>query len=317
MPKFFDRDDSSHLFQKALEMMESGSDLSSRTVANNWRHDHRVPVPRDKILQGYYTTPPENGETLRTGLESYLEKEIYSAREPDFYRSDRNSDNELVPKGKQSLLRVVSLNSYAFRQASLRLPERRGVSDDQYSVWLNELLMDQSADLKVFLEGWFAQYNSFARQPQNAGRPTWVCFESEAEAILSNPNWAGRIRDALGLAHFAQGDWLVPLRYDASEVGILFRPTSLDAGWSWAHFPSPRRHAYGIAMDLVESNDGVLLHECIHLLHELEIRHWTGLIGQVKLDPSDSPVTCRLRHWARLTKEFGEVEIKQWMASAI
>ncbi len=114
-----------------------------------------------------------------------------------------------------------------------------------------------------------------------AVRPRFAAFAQELEEDIDAPDWANRLRDRLGLAHFPKkdrtGPWPVALmRYTVGEVADRARragaelpltvPTVLDDMPYEIFHPAPREADYGRTLHLSD-NSGCdrLASEVLHL----------------------------------------------------
>lgn len=103
-----------------------------------------------------------------------------------------------------------------------------------------------------------------------ANRPRFAAFAQELEADINAPDWANRLRDRLGLAHFPSktksGPWPVALmRYTVKEVAKrathlranhpLTVPTVLDDQPYEIFHPAPEEANYGRTLHLGDNHD--------------------------------------------------------------
>lgn len=118
--------------------------------------------------------------------------------------------------------------------------------------------------------------------------------------------------------------WQIVLKYPASKVDCLYRPTVLDGGFDYPqHFPSPPdqiKQMGGITMDL-GIPDNILLPEFIHKQIKLDINYWINagrLVGQTKVGKyTDKLAQNRNNHHKKLKSKFSPTVINNWMDTPI
>jgi hypothetical protein len=118
--------------------------------------------------------------------------------------------------------------------------------------------------------------------------------------------------------------WQIVVKYPASAVKCLHRPSILDGGYIYGqHFPSPPKIPMangGHTMDLGNA-DGKLMSEFIHPQIPLKLEYWieTGhLIGQTQMvGYYDLLPSNRNNHHQKLINKYGEKEIRSWMPNPI
>lgn len=153
---------------------------------------------------------------------------------------------------------------HAVRLESLVRPLKDfGCSFDQFASAIEE---EDTGFLSEFVDVW------------NAGRdkrPAFATFLRELAGELAEGDWPNRLRDKLGLAHYAatiEPEPVVLMRYSVSEVlaeaetaFAMTMPTVLDSD-PWEHFfPAPRDLQYGRAMALTPcEGDETLVAEFLH-----------------------------------------------------
>ena len=109
-------------------------------------------------------------------------------------------------------------------------------------------------------------------------RPAFAVWKDQVLGELAAPDWADRMRDRLGLAHYDPTDEPIPvalMQYTVRDVTIeaasfgcsqaFTAPTVLDSG-PWPYFfPAPKELPYGRAMPLTPmGSDEQLLAEMLH-----------------------------------------------------
>jgi hypothetical protein len=94
-------------------------------------------------------------------------------------------------------------------------------------------------------------------------RPFW--WATLSDEVATHGSNATLLCSALGLGNYSDGDWVVVFDYTVANAGLLYRPTTLDAGGYAFHFPSPQTHAQGVSMALrpTEASCTELLHHAL------------------------------------------------------
>ena len=91
-------------------------------------------------------------------------------------------------------------------------------------------------------------------------RPFWWATLNDEVAGYGDD--ASKLCSALGLGAYAEGDRVLVFDYTAADAGLLYRPTTLDAGGYAFHFPSPVAYPQGLSMPLRDTET-----HCTELLH--------------------------------------------------
>lgn len=91
-------------------------------------------------------------------------------------------------------------------------------------------------------------------------RPFW--WATLSDEVAGHGDNATAICSTLGLGNYAEGSWVIVFDYKVADAGLLYRPTTLDAGGYAFHFPSPQSHAQGLSMALRASET-----PCTEILH--------------------------------------------------
>lgn len=134
---------------------------------------------------------------------------------------------------------------------------------EQLDHWQRSPDSDTGRDALAFLENFCEHWNSSVRR-QN--RPAFAAFYDEVEPESEAPDWANRLRNRLGLSHYAAPLVAVALvRYRVSEVlrdlsgtevELAFAvPTVLDGELNVHFFPTPRSAQYGRTLALEPDPD--------------------------------------------------------------
>jgi hypothetical protein len=139
-------------------------------------------------------------------------------------------------------------------------------------------------------------------------RPAFVAFERDVADELAAPDWPLRLRNRLGLAHYAMPDEPVALmRYTVREVlaeagkagaATAFAvPTVLDSRPGPQFFPSPAGLPCGRAMPLRDGyDDAALVAEIVHARITYRRRHLIRLARLGDLPTSTELRTLRNHH---------------------
>lgn len=318
-PKIFNRSHQGHPLEKSLIDLEKSSN-ASRYVAINWRYDHRVSDVREHRFLAEISPNVPDAQSLKSEFKDYCSRCMWQSSTPDYDNVRYNGNNFTPPLPKmQKLIRIISLNHHCFDAATKEMPERMALPSTSYADWLDEQLEKHISlpdALRAFINILFSAWNQWSQTAQH--RPFWACFSRDLKRYLGKKPWADRLRDAIGLADVLGGEWLIALEYSVAEVGQLVRPTSLEADWYWAHFPSPPSSTTGYTMNLnISDNYECLLPEVIHYPLRLSIAHWKGLIDKTQRQSYPEPWRCRVKHHNRLKHEFGSNAILAWMPSPI
>lgn len=316
MGKVFDRDVSpGHPLEAPLLKLD-GVRTSERFIAHNWRHDWRVCEFREQRLLEHFAESPGHAE-LRPSYERYYDNCLCRGSPPD-YLHQCNAPNLYVPISPRNWLgRLVCLNTFsaAAREA---LPEVAAMAPRDWATWLDAAVATRRelgpVALRQFVDALLQAWNKW---PGRNLRPTFASFWADVEPLLDGPAWPDRLRDALGMGHIEAENWVIVLRYQVREVPGCVRPTSLEAGWTPWHFPSPRGEIAGRAMDLELLGAGLCCREVVHRPVPLQIQHWAGCLGRTSTSPTGIHLDeLRRRHHQRLRERLGD-ELLHWMPSPV
>lgn len=146
-------------------------------------------------------------------------------------------------------------------------------------------------------------------QERKDGRPAYVAFAPEFPGIDTDPDWANRLVERCGLAHF-QDNRPIPLalmRYQVrdvlaawrtSRVTVFVLPTTLDQEFYGVFFPAPLGLSQGHALDLAPADEcRSLAAELLHARIDYRPGHWVrvGLYQAAAFDGARLP-DLRRRH---------------------
>ena len=152
--------------------------------------------------------------------------------------------------------------------------------------------------------------------------PVWCTTETGFRSHFKKS--ADRWLDLLGVATPLRATWVILVLYPVRDARPLFRPTVLESGWYAQHFPSPLNDISpakdgGFTMDLGAASTE-LLREFVHNPVPWQVRHWrdTGQHCERTSGGGAEDLTSqRSAHYRLLIDEFGETEIRNWIALPI
>ena len=248
--------------QSALEAWRRDPEIRERACADNAHFEERVSDARRKAFETLVATAPRVPATLSNQHDWYWRK---------FVKADETIPHTFLPEFDPARLGPETLEPF---QPIVRLEDIRSPLGQQgYTLAeLQTALTDpQSGLIERFLEDW-----NGARD----WRPAFAAWEDQLLDEIDAPDWADRLRDRMGLAHYDPTDKPIPvvlMRYtvaqvqtEADHLGLhqaFVAPTVLDTG-PWPYFfPAPATLPYGRAMPLTLSDDDnkQLLAEMLHI----------------------------------------------------
>lgn len=303
----------------------------------NVEADTRVPIARAHAMAARPLPPSYDPILLKTRIASYPDKFNYNLAAPSFLKPPNQSNIRSGIHGNTQLVTIFQFKPVhssgiaAALQGGLvsggdlnteleRLfPDLRpdGATFTAVEDLANSVLPDASA---AFLERFFeGQFNS--GQYHGIWTGLWRSFEPH---LRTSPlTWLS----AFGMQRPARRTLCLILRYRASMVRPLVRPTILDSGWYPEHFPSPAPAAWarGPASSAPRGghpmNTGEpqlpLREEFIHR-DCLRSHSWVAAWGWV--DPSQNqsgtlPIPeARSRHYALLQASYDRSELLDWLS---
>jgi hypothetical protein len=361
MPIIFDKNDPDYsIYEDALGAWEKSGKNDEQAMAVNMRFDHRVTRARELVFRKYFKTPNKNPrlELTKALLEHWI-NEIRSKAVPEF--CNPVCDNAVVDCSKAvdrccigfdedvELATVISLNGYlepiknTSHKVSISIPEWKEFEDidtlavdyrSNLDIWLNTYLennyLKKGGDpkkIEPFIDVVFKILN-YRLSKGLYYQPVWVTKWKDLEKYTKINRTDGtldvdRWNQVVGVPR-NPSSWQIIIKYPASAVKCLHRPSILDGGYIYGqHFPSPPRIPMSIGghtMDLGKSDDK-LMSEFIHPQIPLKLEYWTeagGLIGKTLTAGyygllSDN----RIAHHQKLINKYGEKEIKDWMPSPV
>ena len=290
--------------KSVLDLWRADTSPSECAMGDNVWFEERVSPARWRHFEALAPDLP-SPESLAAWQKDYCATYVRNDN-PDTFRADLDPAR-LVPgllDTHQRIIRLESIPSASLNEAGLT-----------FGGLTRAFTGGDDAVLDVFLQNWNARRD---------GRPAFAAWKDELRAELQHADWADRIRDRLGLAHYDPGPNPIPVmlvEYDvASVVGAASRggvrdafacPTVIDSQPSPWFFPSPAGLAYGRTVNL-RSGAPSLLAEFLHLRITYTRAHIARL-GEIRR-PVDNAVDMRdmrNRHLATLRTEshrpdFGE-----------
>jgi len=295
-------------------------------------HDHRVtPARAERFDQ--VAARPSTARELTDGLDSYYQRSVKTRRLPDFVMRRLNHENVVSdlptgggsPKREVYLARVLILNGlrllFQYGHAK-RILGFRGFSETSWSGitrWLDERL--SLASMRGdFIERILNLIYLYSRH--EPFQPSWCTTWTAISPFL--PLRAPRWMQVLGLSTPSTTPiWLIVLKYQVREAGTLCRPTQLDCGRSYLHFPSPPAaplYRGGHPVDLrynPRSTD--VIPEFIHKQIWHPLRHWTDAgsrCERVTLTSAGDLGAQRSAHHALLQTVYGP-SVPLWMPACV
>lgn len=242
-------------------------DLEDSAPAENFILDERVPDARENDYLGFSTfcTSPLDRDSWFRHHVSYCRDRVALPTTSATF-STINQPNWLGLSPDWDVVRVETLCGLADRAI------RRGsdVSEAEADKLIREMLLAREAGVTFDVIGharlskWIGQVNSGSDR-----RPAFVAPFAEVEAMLKQPDWANRLRDALGLGHIrslaGRPTTLVLMQYNLIRVHNAYigksawaaSPTVLDDVPGQmpnpCFFPAPKKASadgYGYTVDL-------------------------------------------------------------------
>lgn len=343
MSKVFNSNDPALLsiYDETLATWELSGDEDMVSIAINLRHDHRVTDTREQRFRDYFLKRHD----LREALDDYVWESVKQPPSPHFCEQwcdnlvadcvsgecCENFDRDI------DLATVISLNGLArsIKDTDSKLvdelPEWREIinvetqasdeqghsapGQDKFDRWLENNLKDRTPrEVESFLEKIFILMNHRLTVENKHYNPVWVTTWEIFEEYANQG--ADRWSQVVGVPRELP-TWQIVLRYPASKVSCLYRPSQLDGGYYPQHFPSPPMTAKaegGLTMDLGASVVRPLS-EYIHKQIELSIEYWIAggsLIGKTGFKSYELP-RVRAHHYENLISKHDEEAIRNWM----
>ncbi len=293
--------------------------------------DHRVPTARFAQLASIPVAGPLYADRrLQVGVTDYASKFNYNTATPAFLSSLNDVNIRLKMTGAVPLVSVFQFKkrqSSTIAQAlnpglvgstefSQLCQELKRLFPDDRPTGLGSTLNKSAID---FLDRFFTlQWSGGRNQYHGVWAGRWREFEALAETNAAT--WMS----AMGVRIPAEPSLCLLLRYDASEVYPLVRPTILEAGWYPEHFPSPQSASWcvgkpcpptgGHPMGLDDGTPALALRaEYVHRDRERKsswVYAWAWV--QPASTPSITLPSARRRHWELLKGHYDRIE--DWLS---
>jgi hypothetical protein len=236
-----------------------------------------------------------------------------------------NGENHLAIESNQDVVRLESLRAFHqrfpgdFDSPSDLAAELRNLIRSRQAGQEGTFTDDQRARLASWLDG---------LNERRDARPAFAAPFGEVEELLGASDWAKRLRDVLGLAHFsASSSKPVPVvlcRYNLSRVERAARkaklaafaavPTVLEAGGASgpgvAFFPFPRAAAginpfgFGVTVSLAADGGLDFKSELLHSRLDYSLEDFF-MVGELVDEVTEGQVSiARQRHFDLLEREL-------------
>ena len=298
--------------------------LAESAPAVNFLLEERLPAPREKSfltgkpdLASTEWSVPSLWETFRNHYSDKVARPLHRAVEISTFAAE-NGNNHLANESHQDVVRLESI------RALYQLFPGDFDSPADLALELRNLLRARqpgqadtfSDEQRSRLEIWVHELNV-----KRDARPAFVAPLDEVEQELAAPDWATRLRNVLGLAHFA-GSTSKPLpvvlcRYNLSRIERAARkarvtawaaiPTVLEAGGAYgpgaAFFPFPKAAAgsnqfgFGVTVNLSEDGGLDFKSELLHFRIDYALDDF-AMVGEITDEVTDAQLAAaRQRHF--------------------
>ena len=285
------------------------SDL--RTSFENLVLEERLPLEREQSYLDF--VPPDVSDSWGSQHQEYLAEKVQLAN-----TSSTPPECFLYPASPSPVTKELIKNQHLARLESLEPLHRRG----GYRGSLNDLvqffedyLKDRNDPVKT--ERMMALFDSWNLELD--ARPVFCTFWGALQDDLEQEDWADRLRDRLGLAHYSPGIlnrsipvalFSYPLRtvLDEHSVGVLAAltpPTSLDSKISNSgFFPAP---AENIGRTLNLGDNGGMQAELLH--RKISFKpSFLRQVGWIKRESLRTVETARQDYLNRFGDEMKHIE---------
>ena len=318
-------------FADFLRQTARATPLKESAPAVNFLLEERLPATREHdflaALPGQPVTEWDVSSWNATFGKHYVDKVALPLRRASAIStfSTANTSNHIVQESNQDVVRLESLRALhqrhpgSFDSPADLAAELRSLIHSREPGQAGTFSDEQRSRLAL----WLADLN-----PCREARPAFAAPFGEMERELAAPDWPARVRDALGLAHFAGSSGkplpVVLCRYSLSRVERAARkarlaawaavPTVLEAGNisgpGATFFPFPKAAAginpFGFGVTVNLGADGGLDYksEMLHFRLDYELSDF-AMVGEITDAVSDMQVAAaRQRHFDLLEQEF-------------
>jgi hypothetical protein len=295
-----------------IDALLSSCDVVRRAHAENVLMEQRVGADRQARYEAGFPPSAPTDRAWRKSHGDYLQSAVFLDLPETFLAP--NAEAALPPAvtstlgDRQVLVRVESLD-YVLTHTKVN-------SIDSLMTLLTIYKGDDKhdridpGDAKALL----AEVCRSLNENPYAVRPRFGAFAQELEGDIDRPDWAERLRDRLGLAHFPPAGKYGPhpvalMRYTVADVMDRARrvgavhpltvPTVLDGEPYEVFHPSPRGENYGRTLNLAGTgNCDRLASELLHLRIDYQPTHiWkVGAITTRAALPAEKLVRLRADH---------------------
>ncbi len=291
-----------------------------RAMIENLESEHRVSDERTRVFLASYGVPRSVSQMERSVV-NYLNRSVRSDALGSFLKPQINGANFVVGHGDITraelpsgfhLAHVFSINRQHRAMAwgkSFGLPRLRDFPQaggmEEIDAWLDDQIYRRGHDsTEAFIDDLIAAMNG--HRIHSPWHPVWVAGWDQFKhvALVGANRWT----EVVGVPRDSNGEWLCVLRYEVREVGLLARPTVLEAGWFPWHCPSPKSLAVlrgGLTMDLCTSNSPGTVSEYVHAQMDFKLSHWVEggrLLGKTSGRVCPNLDACRKRHKEELAR---------------
>jgi hypothetical protein len=319
-------------FADAVYQLARSPKEQLRAIGLNLIYDHRVSESRANhfvsfvLKQAGSAKPTE--QSILNGLRDYRREFVAKSPELSFDEGRDKSLNYI--EQTTDLVHVCNVTSKLIRISNYTFgnPEignaltrlRLGKRGLNSPIAVDEELRPKFASdngRSSFVDGFLDLLNVYSKiVPWNPiWLADWPAFDlTVGETVPSS--WT----ESVGLPCAPAVEWVMVVRYPASAMKRLYRPTQLEAGDFPYHFPSPpcaECKVGGHPMNMGNPASGRLLSEFIHTEIPFANRNWkeAGLrLGSTPLNRKyDVLMTYRRRHYELLTDSYGFEPVHSWM----
>lgn len=238
----------------------ASNDPKDRACGLNLRDEERLDGPRGAAFEAFAAPSAHDPEALRrAAIDHYRENVYVFHATPETFIDINAAANVGQLSPEQKLVRLEWLSGPL---------DKQGLSFDE----LDAAFQKGDAASRALVDGFISQWNT---RPDIRRNPvSFAAFEDQLVEELDAVDWADRLRDRLGLAHFDAVAERIPvalMEYEVQEVETasfrnpFYAPTTLDGTPYAQFFPTPREMNFGCPMALyVVQSDEDLVAEVLH-----------------------------------------------------
>ena len=302
---------SSHKWYGALHVDDLRDKPQEKAVRSNLAIDGRINSSVESQLLSEFSTTPYMPVPITSILESA----------PNYFRQKYCrpyidvkflSDVVTVPP-RRELLHVGSLRNLISR--TIKDARGRSILTDHFKTSYGRSLIPISGDLpwgEIALTmnrgstDKFRQTVGLIHRQLGPNQPFWwASFFAEVKTFADD---ATKLVNNLGLGEFEDDQLLLTYRYLAGDVGLLYRPTTIEANNYAFHFPSPTNTPTGFTMALAAGFQpcSEVIHHCPNAARAeifVDGRVLELNAGKLLAAQYDNVESCRAMHRAYLRRE--------------